>query len=98
MGDAGMDTEMALLADDLVPDVDILVAGHHGSRTASGALFLRAAQPETAVISVGYNSFGQPAEETLERINTYCGALRRTDTEGTVIIKLREGGDPAHGG
>ena len=55
-------------------------------------MFLRAARPETALISVGYNSFGQPAEETLERLETYGAALRRTDLEGTVTIKLREGG------
>ena len=92
MGDAGIDAERALMMDRAVPDVDILVAGHHGSRTASGAMFLRAARPETALISVGYNSFGQPAEETLERLETYGAALRRTDLEGTVTIKLREGG------
>ena len=92
MGDAGLEAERALLADRTVPDVDILVAGHHGSKTASGAMFLRAARPETAIISVGYNSFGQPAEETLERLETYGAALHRTDLEGTVTIKLREGG------
>ncbi len=92
MGDAGLEAERALMAACTVPDVDILVAGHHGSRTASGAMFLHGAKPETAIISVGYNSFGQPAEDTLARLNTYCDTLRRTDTEGTVTIKLREGG------
>ncbi len=92
MGDAGEEAERALLRDGAVPDVDILAVGHHGSKTASGALFLRAAQPETAVISVGYNSFGQPAEETLARLDTYGAQVRRTDLEGNVIIKLREGG------
>ena len=92
MGDAGEEAERALLRDGAVPDVDILAVGHHGSKTASGALFLRAAQPETAVISVGYNSFGQPAEETLSRLDTYGAQVRRTDLDGNIIIKLREGG------
>lgn len=86
MGDAGEDAELSLLARHVVPDVDVLVAGHHGSRTASTRLFLLAARPETAVISVGYNTYGHPTQEALERLNHYCGAVRRTDLEGTVII------------
>ena len=88
MGDAGREAEMALLRDRAVPDVDILVVGHHGSRSASGAIFLRAARPETAVISVGYNAYGHPAEEVLERLEGYCGTVLRTDEQGNAVIRL----------
>ena len=89
MGDAGTDAELSLLQSGSVPDVDVLVAGHHGSKTASGALFLAAAAPETAVISVGYNNYGQPSEETLSRLDRFHVRVLRTDTEGTVTIPLR---------
>ncbi len=89
MGDAGTDAEMSLLRAGSVPDVDVLVAGHHGSKTASGAVFLTAAAPETAVISVGYNTYGQPAEETLARLERFCSAVHRTDLEGDVTIPLK---------
>ncbi len=89
MGDAGADAELALLGRLLVPDVDVLVVGHHGSKTASSAIFLRAAQAETAIVSVGYNTYGHPAEETLERLSEYCPSIRRTDEDGTVTIQMK---------
>lgn len=88
MGDAGTDAELALLEQGFAPDVDCLVVGHHGSRTASGALFLRLIRAETAVISVGAdNSYGLPSEETVERIETYAEKVYRTDADGTVLYR-----------
>ena len=92
MGDAGEDAERVLLLNRLIPDVDVLIVGHHGSRTASGPLFLRAAQAETAIISVGYNNYGHPTEETLGRLSQYCGTVLRTDLDGTVTIKFNANG------
>ncbi len=92
MGDAGTEAELALLAEQAVPDVDVLVAGHHGSKTATGELFLLAARPETAVISVGYNLYGHPSEEAMERMDTYGARIRRTDTEGTVTVRFGQKG------
>ncbi len=93
MGDAGTGRELSMLERRIAPDVDVLVAGHHGSANASGALFLRAIRAQTAVISVGYNTYGQPAEETLERLEDYCLTVRRTDQEGNVTIRMKENGE-----
>lgn len=88
MGDAGTDAELALLGQGFAPDVDCLVVGHHGSQTASGALFLRLVRAETAVISVGAgNSYGLPSEETVERLETYAENVYRTDADGTVLYR-----------
>ncbi len=88
MGDAGEDAELALLERGFAPDVDILVVGHHGSKTASGALFLRAIRAGTAVISVGAgNSYGLPAPEVLERLEHYMDEIYRTDEDGTVVFR-----------
>jgi competence protein ComEC len=89
MGDGGTETELTLLKEGLVPDVDVLVVGHHGSQTASGAIFLKAAQAETAVISVGYNNYGLPDEEILERLDEYCQQVLRTDEQGTVTVDMQ---------
>lgn len=89
MGDAGVDAELSLLAAGYGDDADILVVGHHGSKTASGAMFLRALRAETAVVSAGYNSYGLPAEETLLRLEEYCGRVLRTDEDGTVTIEMK---------
>ena len=56
--------------------------------------FLAATRPEIAVISVGRNSYGHPAPETLERLEEAGALVRRTDREGTITI---HGGDE-HGG
>ena len=90
MGDAGMAAELSLIAGGAISDADVLVAGHHGSASASGAVFLRAVQAETAVVSVGVNSFGHPAEETMDRLSRYCENVYRTDEAGTVAISMRE--------
>jgi competence protein ComEC len=89
MGDGGTAAEWELLSQNLVPDVDILVVGHHGSKTASGALFLQQAQAETAIVSVGYNNYGLPAEEILQRLEEYCLQVLRTDQAGTVTIDMK---------
>ena len=88
MGDAGREAEMSLLAERAIPDVDILVVGHHGSRSASGPVFLRAAKAETAVASVGYNTYGHPAPDVLERLEYYCEDVLRTDEQGNVVIRV----------
>jgi competence protein ComEC len=89
MGDGGTESELVLLGQGLVPDVDLLVVGHHGSDTASGVLFLKAAQAETAVISVGRNNYGLPDEEILERLDTYCQQVLRTDQQGTITVTMQ---------
>ncbi len=87
MGDAGQSAETALLERGLVPDTDVLVVGHHGAKTASGLLFLRAARAETAVISVGKdNAYGHPAAEVLDRLEYAAMTVRRTDEDGTVTV------------
>ncbi len=90
MGDAGETAERSLLEQGCLRDVDVLVAGHHGSASAGSALFLRAADPETAVISVGVNSYGLPSEEGLDRLDRYCDEVLRTDEDGTVTISMKE--------
>ena len=51
--------------------------------------------PEVAVISVGENTFGHPAEPTLQLLG---GALLyRTDLNGTIEVDLAPAGHRVHG-
>ena len=70
------------------------MVGHQGSKYSSCAEFLAAVRPEAAVISVGSNSYGHPAEETIERLEAAGAIVRRTDQEGTITIH----GGEEHGG
>jgi competence protein ComEC len=75
---------------------DVLKAAHHGSRTSSGAGFLRAVDPELAIVSVGaYNKFGHPAPEVLARLVDTGVAVYRTDRCGAVTLRIEAHG-PRH--
>lgn len=72
-----------------LPKCQVLVAGHHGSRYASGDTLLNAIQPESAIISVGENRYGHPAAETLERLAKRGIHVYRTDQLGHVAVQIR---------
>lgn len=75
-------------------DVDFLKIAHHGSRTSNTAAFLAYVQAEYGVISVGEgNSYGLPADETLQRIEAANVTYYRTDYVGTIVLTLDSDGD-----
>ncbi len=87
-GDMTQKAEWRLLSMHELPDIELLVAGHHGAKTSTGAALLELTRPETALISVGEgNSFGHPAEETLDRLTQAGAAVYRTDENGTITIR-----------
>lgn len=87
-GDMAKATEKKLLQAKGLPDIEVLVAGHHGSSYSTGKELLDATTPEAAVISVGEeNSYGHPGQETLDRLEERNIAVYRTDLEGTITIQ-----------
>jgi competence protein ComEC len=91
-GDADSFVEKMLVKYYNIPDIELLVVGHHGSAGSTSEELLDAARPESAIISVGYNSYGHPAEETLERLAERDIQVYRTDTMGSVTIYVRSDG------
>lgn len=66
-----------------VGKVDILKAGHHGSKTSTGEKMLEQVDPETVIISAGRNNrYGHPHAEVLER--TRGRTVIRTDQAGMI--------------
>lgn len=86
-GDANTEMEQAFLVHEDLPDIELLVVGHHGSKYATCQQLLDRLQPEMAAISVGYNTYGHPTEEVLERLEAFGLALYRTDLDGTITIE-----------
>lgn len=66
---------------------DILKVGHHGSDSSSGARFLFAVDPQTAIISVGRNKFGHPSLRVLAKLGRLGVNILRTDQRGDIIIR-----------
>ncbi len=67
-------SQSRLVARENLPEVEVLVAGHHGSKQSTSQALLEAVAPETVVISVGQNTYGHPAPETLARLSA-AGAI-----------------------
>jgi competence protein ComEC len=86
-GDLDQESEQRLLDRWSLPAVDILIAGHHGSKTSTSQALLAQTQPKIVVISVGKNSYGHPAQDTLDRIAAIGATIYRTDQCGTVKLK-----------
>jgi competence protein ComEC len=85
-GDSGFKTEKDLISDGHNLKVDWLKVAHHGSKNSSSNEFLEEVSPEKAVISVGKNSYGHPAEDALKRIQKIGAEVLTTLEEGTIEV------------
>lgn len=84
------------LCDFWLPKVNLLKAGHHGSKDASSEMLLSKTTPQYAVISCGQdNRYGHPNPETLKRLEKEnitifqtpkCGAIWAREVRGTIAI------------
>ena len=87
-GDRTAFGERLLLRSGKIPEVDMLVAGHHGSKNSTCEELLTAVRPRTVCISAGQdNPYGHPAAETLQRLEQFGCTVFRTDRDGTIIIR-----------
>ena len=68
--------------------VDVLKAGHHGSKGSSSPEFLEHIKPKLALISAGKNNrYQHPHQETLERFEKIQTKILRTDEQGAIRFK-----------
>ena len=87
-GDAEESSEKQMAA---LPSIqsDVLKVGHHGSKTSTTAVFLKAVSPHYAVISAGmHNAFHHPRFETLEHLQESDVVTYRTDVDGMSTFYL----------
>lgn len=87
-GDRSTEGEQALMDMIELPQLDVLVVGHHGSKYSTAQQLIDQTRPKIAVISVGLdNSYGHPAQEVLDRLNKAGCVIFRTDLNGKVIYR-----------
>ena len=88
-GDIGIQQEYRLLGE-LAP-VDLLVVGHHGSKSSTSDALLRQLQPDVALVSAGYrNRFRHPHPQVLHKLDSAGITVLRTDLDGMIVF--RQGG------
>ncbi len=93
-GDAPASVEEALLAAGRIPPLDLLKAGHHGSRTSTSWRLVESTQPALSVVSAGTrNRYGHPHRVVLDRLERAGSAVARTDLQGVVRIHALPSGD-----
>lgn len=79
------ESEMLFMNSSLL-ESDVLKVGHHGSSGSTSQAFLDAVNPAYAVISVGAdNTYGHPAQTTLDKVAAKGVSLFRTDQQGDII-------------
>jgi competence protein ComEC len=70
-GDANEKTELEILQKHPQLDIDILKAGHHGSKTSTSEKLLDAITPKQVIISAGANnSYKHPHPDVMNKIKT----------------------------
>ena len=87
-GDASSSVERRLVSTGEISGIDLLIAGHHGSRYSSCGDFLKYISAPDAIISTGYNSFGHPTHEVLARLEAYGYNIYRTDIHGDIEFRI----------
>ena len=89
-GDMSGPTELALTQMYKLPDVEVLLVGHHGSKYSSQQEFLSKIEPDAAIISVGDNNYGHPTDAAISRLEAAGATVYRTDRQGCVTVTLHK--------
>ena len=71
--------------------LDVLKIAHHGSKTSSSEAFLDRMRPKVALVSAS-GAYGLPHPEVLERYRTRNIRVLRTDTMGTIQVRIGPAG------
>jgi competence protein ComEC len=92
-GDAERRGELELLESGAPLAAEVLIAGHHGSRTSSLREFVERVHPQYAVFTVGYrNRFGHPHPQVVARYRDAGSKILRSDSAGLIRLAFGEAG------
>lgn len=94
-GDIDRSVEAAIMSlpPPLLPErIDVLVAPHHGSKSSSGADFVRRVNPRVVVFSAGYkNRYNHPHPQVVARYEALGARSYNIATSGAVVFEWRDG-------
>ncbi len=74
-----------------IPQVEVLLAPHHGSNTSSTMAFLQATMPGHVVHSAGFNNrFGFPHHEVVSRYREIQAVQYQTASSGAIMFDISD--------
>lgn len=74
-----------------IRNIDLLKAGHHGSKTSSSEEFLKQIKPTITIFSAGENNrYNHPHQEVIDRFNSLQLETFSTKEHGTIEIFIRD--------
>jgi competence protein ComEC len=92
-GDIEQRAERRIIASGMLPEVDLVVAPHHGSRTSSTPPFIAATRPDFVVFSAGYrNQWRFPASDVQNRWLAVDACALTTGYTGALVFETNDGG------
>ena len=87
MGDASVSVEQDLIEKYNLNDIDVLKAGHHGSKTSSSKGFIDVIEQKYSIISIGKNNrYVHPNDSVLDNLED--SKMYRTDQDGSIMFKI----------
>ena len=87
MADGGVRTFNKIKNDLNKNNIEILKSGHHGAKNTVTSGMLKTINPDTAIISTGYNSYGHPAKQILRTFSKNNVKVYRTDVDNAIKIQ-----------
>ena len=87
-GDSSMKSELDFISSHKLPEIELLIAGHHGSKYSGSEELIESCGADTVIISCGYNSYGHPSPELIDRYEKYDYNILRTDLDSSVEIRI----------
>ncbi len=87
-GDRSEDGELELMNNIDLPDLEVLIGGHHGSKCSTSTELLEKTRPELVIFSAGQdNPYGHPSAEVLERLSVLGSRYCCTSVDGTIVYR-----------
>ncbi|SEK28992.1 Metal-dependent hydrolase, beta-lactamase superfamily II [Carnobacterium iners] len=93
-GDASIRVEKDIVEEKSIDlDADLLLMGHHGSKTSTSEEWIKAVQPKISVYSAGGNNgYDHPGKETINRLEKMAIPFYGTSKNGTVNVRANNDG------
>lgn len=92
-GDASSRVEKDLIKDGTNLKADLLLMGHHGSKTSTSEEWIEAVKPTISVYSAGANNgYHHPGQETINRLKKRNIPIYGTSKDGTITIEAHKDG------